>query len=621
MSLINWLNDFIENIYKLFSPSVLMKKGVFIGILFLLSIGFILILSGFVSAEESCNSYTNLLNNAGFEESFSSGTPDWETPGSNSDKGEGFFRTGYTPYLKSPFAGSKFAFACYDSRDSSADHDCEDNNNVSILRKTISLLSEDKTKLNTGNYEIVAGCYIRADKNDDGANITINYLNSTNVVIGSYSTPNIYTNTWDEACMHYSSVPNIDQIEFNIYATLQDGQDINVAVDQCFLRIVLKSDPCLASCILPNQYVDDNPTAEAESNWTNMNNQLITSADLNDSVKMKFSSTELSDGESVNFTIYNSGNSAVYSVIRVADAATVYNSWRANVEGVYTFKGFIVEESGIQVTSGILTVSNTVNNSAPVVQITSPSNGETFNFFQSIIFNQISTDEDDDIALASFLWALGDGRSKIQNSFEERYDSTGSKVIILNVTDERGAVGTDSIEIIINPAPSAIDECEDYLNPNTCEDDLYNVSRLNPLWLANDCVELYVSIPGTAEYIKNCACYWNFDVSLGGKCQFGYNYTGGGPGGIGNSNPSSCTISSTEGACTDGLMTLNVVAHLLSGTYFAECQNDSFDVPCGKPSVVLPFFALPQMIITLLGIALIYFILIKRKKILLGNND
>lgn len=92
------------------------------------------------------------------------------------------------------------------------------------------------------------------------------------------------------------------------------------------------------------------------------------------------------------------------------------------------------------------------NNSSPVVQIVSPADGSNFTVGDEIQFSGSCRDnEDGDLSGSSLVWASDqDGQIGTGETCNSTNLSTGSHQITLTGTDSEGAVGTDTVTIIIS---------------------------------------------------------------------------------------------------------------------------------------------------------------------------
>jgi len=189
-------------------------------------------------------------------------------------------------------------------------------------------------------------------------------------------------------------------------------------------------------------------------NWTDMINKPITNADLNDRVKLLVIGVGLY-GKNFNFTIYKksiTGDIEVFEIKNVIGQSytNAYTTWIANLTGDYYYKTEAFD--GIH-SSGILHVSTSEMNSAPVAKIENPKKGEIYYKELNVSFNQSSFDTDDYI---NYTWNLddlktykGSTENYINYNLTDSYSSEGQKNINLSVIDERGLTDQDHTSILI----------------------------------------------------------------------------------------------------------------------------------------------------------------------------
>ena len=199
--------------------------------------------------------------------------------------------------------------------------------------------------------------------------------------------------------------------------------------------------------------------------WADMEGNPINQTDLNDVVKLRVFGEAMA-GEEVNYTVYECQAicQLTEGTIRWFDRKIAESSnedfitWKANESGEYYFKVRIGGGVGDEVDSrddpiyGILSVSETENNTAPSTKIIGPLNRQVY-FLGAINFSQNSFDIDDNF---NYSWDLGNGEIVEGNSatwenynFMYTYKKPGQKNIVLTVTDERGLMVRDRISILI----------------------------------------------------------------------------------------------------------------------------------------------------------------------------
>lgn len=184
--------------------------------------------------------------------------------------------------------------------------------------------------------------------------------------------------------------------------------------------------------------------------WADMNNNPITNADLDDSVKLFAIGTNFKDLE-ITFDIYKKTGWLFKTSKKIATSSSKeFITWTANEPGEYYFTASV---SGKKATSADLIVSSTPNNSPPVVKIENPKRGDIYIAADDIDFNQSSSDTDD---FFNYTWNFGDGESAkgssedyINYNTSHRYSSAGQKNINLNVRDYRGLGDYEALSFLI----------------------------------------------------------------------------------------------------------------------------------------------------------------------------
>jgi hypothetical protein len=131
-------------------------------------------------------------------------------------------------------------------------------------------------------------------------------------------------------------------------------------------------------------------------------------------------------------------------------------------------------------------------------------------------------------------------------------------------------------------------QCVNYADETSCNDDPSHLAENNPLFNARDC--------GTSANGENllCQCVWHENV-----CKFGKDRRTG----IDPDNPlSQCVYDTVLGTCQTGYQTVSITATLLSGSD-PECRDSEEVLPCGRPQIQLPFFGLLQLGLVFLVLA------------------
>ncbi len=163
---------------------------------------------------------------------------------------------------------------------------------------------------------------------------------------------------------------------------------------------------------------------------------------------------------------------------------------------------------------------------------------------------------------------------------------------------------------------SVIDSCSDYTDETACKNDATGMGRPpepnDPLWEEKNC-------GGRDEMgrIVQCACGWDSNPDEGfPNCGLNVSYRSGGYGKIDPCTEYQCLYTYDEGECNNGFMELTIKTkynpgNCNQGIGEAQCNADAGTkiVPCGRPTIELPFFGKEQFIGTLILIILIYLIL------------
>lgn len=160
-------------------------------------------------------------------------------------------------------------------------------------------------------------------------------------------------------------------------------------------------------------------------------------------------------------------------------------------------------------------------------------------------------------------------------------------------------------------------ECKDYEEEEICEDDPYNVKENDPLWNTLNCGKTI------NNSVITCACAWNETIG-DGVCGLQKTSTGRGGGNNRLCTQYQCLYTYEEEECRNGFMTVNINALFKEGTcdpgrqqeYRDQCKNRIETIPCGRPTIELPFFDKIQIISTLILVSMIYMLIkhFKREK-------
>ncbi|HII72719.1 TPA: PKD domain-containing protein, partial [Candidatus Woesearchaeota archaeon] len=167
---------------------------------------------------------------------------------------------------------------------------------------------------------------------------------------------------------------------------------------------------------------------------------------------------------SVNVTDpYQENTDSVWMVVTLPDTSTVTLPMVLNASGLYTVP-FIPGQTGIYNT--VFYANDTSGNTAsvsgnltatvyPTAHITAPLDGTLF--YQNDTINFTSTASDPDGSIVSYHWVSDlDGTLSSGQNFSFANLSVGNHTITLTVTDNLGAIGTDSINVLValNTSPT-----------------------------------------------------------------------------------------------------------------------------------------------------------------------
>ena len=155
-----------------------------------------------------------------------------------------------------------------------------------------------------------------------------------------------------------------------------------------------------------------------------------------------------------------------------------------------------------------------------------------------------------------------------------------------------GCVASGNVSLLV--------QCSGYVNQTECSNDPLKVSGNSPLYNIYGC--------GTTVNANStlCSCSWDFPTN---NCGFGRTVRS-------SVEPttvlSECIYQSTIGECSAGYQIVDITARLISGSDSA-CVDGQQTVPCLRSAIQLPFFNMIQFAIAALTIAMLYFVILRKK--------
>ncbi|MDO8564141.1 MAG: hypothetical protein Q7R87_03980 [Nanoarchaeota archaeon] len=145
----------------------------------------------------------------------------------------------------------------------------------------------------------------------------------------------------------------------------------------------------------------------------------------------------------------------------------------------------------------------------------------------------------------------------------------------------------------------SITGCSDYKDRSNCELDPYNIDQYE-----------YRTKIGDAQCNIEYECVWNNNLCSFNTTELDKNGMFGG----------SCLESAipvVRSTCDNGELTklINITSTVSGELSCLTCQSGVFEVPCGRPSIELPFFGIQQIILSLISIIGLYLFMFRRKAI------
>jgi len=182
----------------------------------------------------------------------------------------------------------------------------------------------------------------------------------------------------------------------------------------------------------------------------------IGNADLNDTVKLNVIGKEFL-GKTLRYEIYKNNFWWKDKLIVSETSENNFIIWKMNESGTFYFNATIVGESNNKTvySQSFLTVSNTVDNSLPYIELQKPVDKQIYPLNSQINFSIIVKDID---SILDYSWDFGDGNTKIGTSLEAKnfaidnfhtYTTAGQKNIILKITEDNKLISQKRISISI----------------------------------------------------------------------------------------------------------------------------------------------------------------------------
>lgn len=180
---------------------------------------------------------------------------------------------------------------------------------------------------------------------------------------------------------------------------------------------------------------------QGEAYWANMNNEVITEANKEDSVRMMVE--DLEANTNINISIYKVGGNRVWwnpftwgggdSFVGSIDSTT----WKISESGTLYFN---VSVNGNEFRSNDLEVSNEVNNKRPTIRIIKPVDGAKFRVNNNMNFEVVVSDEDDELEM---YWTINGERVRefgdcrdVNCNFTMSFSEQGTKEIVARVVEK-----------------------------------------------------------------------------------------------------------------------------------------------------------------------------------------
>lgn len=208
--------------------------------------------------------------------------------------------------------------------------------------------------------------------------------------------------------------------------------------------------------------------------WNLVDGSPTTTSNVNQTVRMRVTSSGLSGGTQIRFNIYEDdgilGNTPVLvgaqAPVATIDAGGVaFYDWFindtmmaiANDNPAEFFFNATASTASTSLKSGILTVQNTPGpNNPPVVTIANPKNKGIYFNSTTVVFNHTTVDLQGSVGL-TYKWTIAeDNFQSTQSQFSYQFKTPGLKTVTLKVTDPQGASDENQVSVLVLASPGAL---------------------------------------------------------------------------------------------------------------------------------------------------------------------
>lgn len=402
----------------------------------------VLVLILFSFSVVSAISSGELLKNANFSQISGSNYTNWTNPTNISSTGK------YKTFFKGAYEGLSFVHACDDLVEKNGNQECPTIVSLGQDIKNDTIFSTDVSKITSYVY----GCYISACTNKDGFEMKISFENSTHSVLKTSTTGPIYGNcdlpkSIYTLCVPRCTTDNRENANVPVFK-LVNSPNLPAGIDHVNFKIISYNAPykfltgilsdrfdtniyfnnCSFVATLSGVTAPPAPVAgKYSSYWTNLifNDTPISSSQVGDTVFAMVRGTNSTT--TLNYSLYTANSyTGSQSVQPFTIGSRVNISYLSYVlsPSVVTNYSFNASSSFTSNKSLNITISPTLDDSAPMAVLDFPLEGERYTTSTPIWFNQSSFDEDDFLNLT---WNFGDGQTIVienYSAFEKNYNSS-----------------------------------------------------------------------------------------------------------------------------------------------------------------------------------------------------